>query len=231
MFVAFGFALFTWAVTSPRLLNPALVALVSLPALMTLQTSQWSLLLTGAALIPWAGCLLVAKPTIGFALFTAFPRWRTAVAGGLLLILTLIIWPGWVADWRATFASAPHIVAPVMRTGGPLVLLALMKWKRAEARLLVALACVPHTTAPYETIPLFLIPQTWLQAWGLWTLALLAYIAQWATGPYVSQAAYWESGAQWIVLLMYLPCLCTVLLRPNMWSTRSSSATPSGSGL
>jgi hypothetical protein len=55
---------------------------VSLPALMTLQTSQWSLLLTGAALVPAVGFLLVAKPTIGLALFAAFPHWnrRSAAA-------------------------------------------------------------------------------------------------------------------------------------------------------
>ena len=99
---------------------------------------------------------------------------------------------------------------------GVLLLLALLKWKRADARLLLALACVPHTTVPYETIPLFLIPQTWRQAWTLWTLAILAYVAQWWTGPYTSQMAYWTSGAQWIVALMYLPCLGMVLLRPNV---------------
>ena len=218
IFVGLGFGLFTWAVTTRRVLTPALVALVSLPALMTLQTSQWSLLLTGAALVPAAGFLLIAKPTIGLALFAAFPRWKTAIGCSVLLVLSMVVWPGWIAEWRATFASAPHVVAPITRRGGPLVLLALLRWKRADARLLLALACVPQTTALYETIPLFLIPQTWLQAWGLWTLAVLAYVAQWAMGPYLSQVAYWESGARWIVLMMYLPCLAVVLSRPNVRS-------------
>jgi hypothetical protein len=69
LFVGLGFGLFTWAVTKNRLRTPALIALVSLGALMTLQTSQWSLLLTGAALVPGFGWLLIAKPTIGLALF------------------------------------------------------------------------------------------------------------------------------------------------------------------
>jgi hypothetical protein len=217
LFVGLGFGLFAWAVTSRRVLDPALVALVSLPALMTLQTSQWSLLLTGGALVPLFGWLLVAKPTIGLALFAAFPHWKTAIGCTVLLALSFLALPGWVGEWRATLASAPHVVAPITRPGGVLVLLALMKWKRADARLLIALACVPHTTALYETIPLFLIPQSWLQAWGLWTLAVLAYVGQWATGPYVSQADYWASGARWIVVLMYLPCLAMVLWRPNVW--------------
>ena len=217
IFVGLGFAAFTWAVTAKRLVTPALVALVSLGALMTLQTSQWSLLLTGAALMPGLGWLLIAKPTIGLALFAAFPRWKTAIGCGLMLVLATILWPAWVGEWRATLASAPHVVPPITRRAGPIVLLALMKWRRADARLLLALACVPHTTAPYETIPLFLIPQTWAQAWSLWALALLAYAAQWMSGPYLSQSAYWASGAEWIVALLYLPCLLMVLRRPNVW--------------
>jgi hypothetical protein len=185
---------------------------------MALQTSQWSLLLTGAALLPVVGWLLVAKPTIGMALFAAVPHWKTTAGCAVFLILSLLIWPGWIADWRAGFVTAPHVIAPLVRTGGPLVLLAALKWKRAEARLLLALACVPHTTALYETIPLFLIPQSWLQAWGLWILVLLAYLGQLASGPYDSQMAYWASGAQWIVWMVYLPCLGMVLFRPNEWT-------------
>jgi hypothetical protein len=218
IFVGLGFGLFTYGVTRRRLVTPALIALVSLGALMTLQTSQWSLLLTGAALVPGFGWLLIAKPTIGLALFAAFPRWKTAIGCSALLILSVIIWPTWVGDWRATFSSAPHVVAPIMRVGGPLLLLALLKWKRADARLLLGLACVPHTTVPYETIPLFLIPQTWPQAAALWVLSLLAYVGQWTTGPYLSQTAYWASGAQWIIALLYLPCLGMILCRPNVWS-------------
>ena len=150
LFVGFGFGLFTWAVTARRLMTPAVVALISLPALMTLQTSQWSLLLTGSALLPVCGWLLVAKPTIGLALFAAFPRWKSAVGCAILLGLSFLVLPGWLPVWRATLTTAPHVVAPIMRPGGLLVLLALLKWKRAEARLLVALACVPHTTAPYR---------------------------------------------------------------------------------
>lgn len=217
IFVGLGFGLFTWAVTARRIATPALVALVSLGALMALQTSQWSLLLTGAALVPALGWLLVAKPTIGLALFAAFPRWKTAIGCLVLLLLSFLVWPAWLGEWRATLASAPHVVPPITRRAGPLVLLALLKWRRADARLLLALACVPHTTAPYETIPLFLIPQTWMQAWGLWALALLAYGAQWMSGPYVSQAAYWASGAEWIVALMYIPCLGIILYRPNAY--------------
>jgi hypothetical protein len=215
MFVGLGFGVFTWAVTRRTLWSPALVALVSLPALMALQTSQWSLVLTGAALLPASGWLLAAKPTVGAALFVASPHWKTAIGCAVLLIVSFAVWPGWVVHWRATFETAPHVVAPIMRTGGPLLLLAALKWRRAEARLLLALACVPHTTSLYETIPLFLIPQSWLEAGALWTLSLLANEGRRMSGPYASPLAYYTSGAQWIVWMMYLPCLAMVLRRPN----------------
>lgn len=218
LFVGLSFALFTWAITRKRLHPPALVALFSVAAAMTVRSSQWSVLLTGAALLPAFGWLLIAKPTIGLALFAAYPHWKTAAGCIVLLLLSLLVWPGWVKEWRSTFPSAPHIVAPVTRWGGPLLFLALLKWRRPDARLLVALACVPHTTALYETIPLFLIPRTWPQAFCLWALGLSAFAGQKLTGPYLTQAAYWASGAQWIVALLYLPCLAIVLCRPNVWS-------------
>lgn len=217
IFVGLAFALFMWATTAGKRVTPAVVALVSLPALMTLQTSQWSPLLTGAALLPWFGFLLIAKPTIGLALFAAYPNWRSALGCSLLLVASIVVAPGWIGEWRAGLGTAPHVMAPIARPGGLLVLLAALKWRRPEARLLVALACVPHTTAPYETIPLFLVAGTWLEASGLWALALAAYVMQRAMGPYASQAAYWAGGAQWIVLLMYLPCAALVLRRPNVW--------------
>ena len=219
IFVGLGFGLFTWAVTRRQPDPPALAAVVSLAGLLTLQTSQWSLLLTGAALVPTFGFLLIAKPTIGIALFTAFPHWKTAVGCTVLLVLSLLIRPQWPHDWISNFASAPHVIAPIRGWGGPFLLLALLKWRRADARLLLAMACIPHTPAPYETIPLFLIPQTWAQAWTLWALDIAAFAGQVVSGPYVTAAAAWISGAQWEVALLYLPCLAIVLLRPNTWSS------------
>jgi hypothetical protein len=218
LFVGLGFGVFVWAVTRERLVPPALVSLVSVAAILTLKTSQWSLLLTGAALIPAWGFLLVAKPTIGLALFAAYPHLRTAVGCGVLLLVSVGLSPQWVSAWQAALASAPHIVAPVTQWGGPLLLLAVLRWKRPEARLLLVLACVPHTPSLIETIPLYLIPQTWPQAWALWGLGLLAFVGHKESGPYLTRAASYASAAQWTVALVYLPCLLAVLSRPNVRS-------------
>ena len=216
VFTGLGFGLFAWAVTRQGLLTPALVSLVSVAAILTLKTSQWSLLLTGAALVPTCGFLLIAKPTIGLALFAAYPHWKTALGCGVLLLASLFIRPSWLIDWRSTFASAPHVVAPVMQWGGPLLLLSAFKWRRPEARLLLGLACVPHTPSPMDTIPLYLIPQTWFQAWVLWGLGFLAFIGHHESGPYLTRTESYAGAAQWDVALVYLPCLVAVLARPNV---------------
>jgi hypothetical protein len=145
IFVGVGFGLFAYGITMRRLVTPALIALVSLAALMTLQTSQWSLLLTGAALVPGFGWLLIAKPTIGLALFAAFPRWKTAIGCSALLILSVIIWPTWVSDWPATFSSAPHGTRRSCAQGARWCCATEMEASRRKSSLS---NCVPHTTVP-----------------------------------------------------------------------------------
>ena len=224
MFVFLSTALLAWGVTRDRVVQPALVVFASAPFLYAVALSQWSPLLTGAAFVPWAGFLLVCKPTIGFALFAAFPRLSTAIGSAVLLAISFFLWPGWVHEWRVALANAPNAIAPVTLWGGPLVLLALLKWKRPEARLLVALACVPHTTLAYEAVPLFLVPRTWNEAWVLWAGTFAAFIGHGLTGPYASQLSWVRAGGLWLLGGAYLPCLLMVLRRPNAWP--ASDVTP-----
>jgi hypothetical protein len=214
-FMAAGTALLAWGVTRERLVTPALVVFASAPFLYAVALSQWSPLLTGAALVPWAGWLLVCKPTIGLALFAAFPRVSTAAGVAFLVALSVILWPGWVHEWRLALAHAPNAIAPLTLPGGPLLLLALARWKRPEARLLAALACVPHTTLAYEAVPLFLVPRTWGEAWVLCGGTFAAFIGHGLTGPYSSQFAWVRAGGIWLIACAYLPCLVMVLRRPN----------------
>src|SRR5262249_58714086 len=44
------------------------------------------------------------------------------------------------------------------------------------------------------------------------------YVGQGAPGPYPSVSAQWFAGQQWIVAVMYLPCLAVVLTRRNEWT-------------
>jgi hypothetical protein len=216
LFIAVSTALLAWGVTREALISPRLLMFVSPPLLHAIAFVQWSPLLTGAALVPWAGFLLVCKPTIGLALFAGFPRWRTVVGGTALIVLSVMLWPGWIREWRQALSEAPNAIAPVTLWGGPLILLALLKWRRPESRLLAVLACVPHTTLMYEALPLFLVPRTWTEGWILWGGTFLALVGHASGGPYQSQLSWVRAAGMWLVVCAYLPCLVMILRRPNV---------------
>jgi hypothetical protein len=216
LFVAIGGGLLAWVLTRKRLDNPQLLVFVSVPYLFSIWTSQWSPLLTAAALIPSAGFCLTCKPTIGAALFAAVPTRRALVSAGLLLLASLLVWPAWPREWIAQLPAAAHAQAPVVVPGGVLILLALLRWRRPEARLLVALSLVPQTLLSYEIVPLFLLVTTWREASILWLLSLAAYTLHRAHGAYPSFDAYFAGSAQWFVWLVYLPATALVLSRPNV---------------
>ena len=194
---------------------------------------QWSFAVTAAALLPWLGFVLAAKPTTGFAAFTYRPTARAVLGGAAILMIAFAVQPGWVGDWLTAVRTAvPHFspasgapeqlsatipyFAPVSRFGGFLLVLAVLRWRRAEARYLLVLSFIPQTMVLYECVLLSLIPATRLQAV---TLALLSYVAYRGSGL-ASQLwpAHPEYASQghWIVVWQYLPCLAMVLLRPNV---------------
>ena len=217
LFTALGMALLAQSVAGWRRW-----ILVSAPALEAVLIGQLSPWLTAAVGLPWLGVTWAAKPTIGLALFTAWPS-RRAVGGGLaLLVLSFVILPHWPADWVAAVRDTPHYKAPVQRVGGVLLLLAMLRWRRPEARMLSVLALLPHTTGVYEQLPLFLIPQTGMAfalLFGLSYLAALLVYTQNTFGPSVAGTL----DAQWpyFLVLVYLPALIMVLW-PDSRSRASS---------
>jgi hypothetical protein len=217
IFLGLGAGALAWALTRRRLANPQLCVFASFAFLTIAANVQWSLLLTAAALLPGLGVLLACKPTLGLALFAAYPSRRTAIAAGLFGLATVVIWPWWVAAWLTTIRTQTHLIAPVtlLTAGGPLVLLALARWRRPEARLLVALACVPHSPVLYETIALFLIVETWTEGALLVALTTGLFLLQGQCGPGMDFHAWLRHAAQWQVAVVYLPCLLLILRRPN----------------
>jgi hypothetical protein len=193
-----------------------LAVFASAPLLDALTNVQWSPLLTAAALLPALGWALAAKPTIGLALWSAFPRRTTAIGVAVLAGVSLLVMPGWPRSWLAAASTAHHILPPIVRPGGFLLLLALLRWRRPEARLIAALSCLPHSPALYEALPLFIAASTAREALAL---ALLSYLAYGATLllPSGLPLAEWNA-ARWplMLLLLYLPVLLVVLRRPNV---------------
>ena len=211
IFAAIGTAAFTWVIT--RRHRWTLYFLISGAMLWSWMVVQWTPLLIAAALTPSLSWLLPVKPTLGFALWTAWPS-RKAVFGGLLLVgISLLVRPGWVQEWLASVAKTPH-EPHLLRPGGFLLLLGMLRWRRPEGRLLAALCLVPQTTALYETLPLALLCRNRPQAAGFAGLTMLAHLL-YLLGP----QGPWPVGAQyqwWVLLiLVYVPAIVLVLRRSN----------------
>ena len=232
LFAAGGAGLLAWGLTGDKSWTPRLLVFVSAPFIHAIVLDQWSPLLTGAALIPWAGFVLACKPNIGLALFAAFPGWRAAASAATLTAVSLAIWPGWPVEWRTALTGAPNSLSLVALPGGVLLLFAALRWRTHEGRLLLALAVVPHTTLPYEAVPLFLIPRTWTEAWILWTGTAIALIGHVHAGPYPSQLAWVRAGGLWLLYCAYLPSLLMILMRGRgfaLWTKMGHGETSSRS--
>ena len=215
LFVGFGAAVLAWALTRRTLANPQLWVFASYAMLVSAQTVQWSPLLTAAALIPWLGFLFAAKPTIGFAMFIAYPSRAAFYGMAAFGALTIAIWPYWVPAWIHNLPSITHMSAPVARLGGPLILLALLKWRRADARLLAGLACVPHTPVLYEALPLFLLVRNFREATLLVVLSGVLGRIVLTTVTTTDYHTWMAINGRLMVWLLYLPCTAMILARPN----------------
>lgn len=213
-FAALTSGVLAWALTRERVANPQLLALVSFAGLSAVNNGQWSPLLTATMVMPGLEWALACKPNLGAALFLAAPSWRrVAVIGGFLL-LSVAVAPWWPAAWLHALAGAGHMTPLVLRPWGFLVLLAALKWRRPDARLLLALACVPMTPVPYETLPLFLVVETWAEG-GI--LVGLMWLAAWLGSGYVmNDAAWFDVNGRTFVWCVYLPCVAMILRRPNV---------------
>jgi hypothetical protein len=179
---------------------------------------QWSPLAVSGVAVPWAGAVWAGKPTIGAALFAGWPSKRAVLLGVAITAVSLALFPGWPREWVASWSKLPYVSSPVLRPGGFVLLLALLRWRVPEARMLAALALVPHTMVAYETLPLFLIPRRRIEMVLLSIASVAAYIlsnrfapANEVTDLSGAIAGYWP---YWLVL-MYLPALAMVLMRPN----------------
>lgn len=185
-------------------------------------TVQWSPLFAAAVFLPPLAVFLIAKPTVGAAIFAARPSWW-AIGGAIILsAVAFALQPSWVGDWldavesnRRAWAPASPYRAPIMFPGGVFVLACLARWRRPEARLVFVLACVPQTLSLYETVPLFLVPR---RLWEALVLTVASYgtllwvVAQ-LDAPNIPISLGLSGRA--IVLAMYLPATLMILRRPN----------------
>lgn len=215
-FVGLGTGLCVWAITGRDRFQYAWLALLSPAFFQIVFLSQWTALMTAAALIPPIGFLLACKPSVGAALWCAFPSRAAFVGGALFGLLSVALHPEWLWQWYEILGEATHMRPPIVFWGGALVLLALPYWRRWETRLLIAMACVPQTNFYYDTLPLWLIPQTVGQAAGLtassWLMAFLqrAIIGTDGQASATAYLAERQVVGQLSIVFLYLPALVIV---------------------
>ena len=192
--------------------------LASAPLWITLtygQTSAWT---SAAAVLPWLGFLYVAKPSVGLALWAAWPTRQALIAGLLLLVLSL------GGSWGGRRRGGPRSTtrrSTLPRFAGPSVGFCCSdcsRWRAPGGRLIGMLALIPHTTSLYEMLPLLLLARTWRELAGLVGLGWLAYYGIYNYTPRNPSDVPHNLLVQWpyILSLCYLPVLALVLWRGRL---------------
>ncbi|HUQ18635.1 MAG TPA: hypothetical protein VM099_03390 [Gemmatimonadaceae bacterium] len=184
----------------------------------SVQFAQWSIFMTSILFLPWLALIAAIKPQSAIPIVTASANKRTmlfAIAGGVvLLILSLILLPGWPRDWIDTVRASSQLRPPILRLGGFLIAFVLLRWRRSEAWLVFLMACMPQTWAWYNVLPLLVIATTYKEAAVLSIIsstgALLAALI--VGDPTPERYAGWGAA---MVTFAYLPAVIVVLKRPN----------------
>jgi hypothetical protein len=183
------------------------------------QLGQWSILFTAALFLPQLLFFSAAKPQAAIAILAA-TRARRGILGAVvgtvvLLTISLLLSPHWIARWVDVASKATHMEPPIMRMGGPLVLIALLRWRRPETWLLLTLAFSPQSWGWYGTLPIFTVPRNFGESVFL---AATALIGAWCADNVLNPSSLDElvgAVGTIIVLTIYVPAVVMILRRKN----------------
>jgi len=163
-----------------------LLLLFSVPFVVAMEWTQWSVLITAAWYIPvLAPLMLIVKPQTALPIF--INRWGSfgyAIAF-IVLAISFIISPGWLVEWLRLAKDYQYLI-PILLPGGFLLALSVFNFRDRRARLLLAIAVLPFR-ATYDLVPLFIIPETpiqmillviisWLAPVQIWLLVAMVFI-------------------------------------------------------
>jgi hypothetical protein len=148
----------------------------SAPFLLALSLGQWSPLLVATLLVPAISGLIVLKPNVGVAAWIARPSWKSALVAVAIVALSLLIRPGWPAEWLHNISGREEKFMPLLRPGGFLLAAGLLAWKRPEGRLFLGLIVVPQALFFYDQLLLWLVPRTLRQSLLLSIWSVVAFL-------------------------------------------------------
>jgi hypothetical protein len=195
----------------------------------SVQFAQWSILMTAMLFLPWLAVIAAVKPQAAIPVVAASSSRKPilfALAGGIVLLLvSLLLLPGWPLEWLRMLQASSQLRPPILRLGGVLVALVLLRWRRPEAWLVFLMACMPQTWAWYNLLPLLVVAATYREAALLSLVSSLgAMVAVLLVGdPAPENYSGWGIA---MVVFAYLPAVIVILRRPNVrahapWATGS----------
>jgi hypothetical protein len=172
---------------------------------------QWSPLLMAAALMPTLQFAAAAKPTVGVVAWLYRPSWRGIIGALILLAISLALLPTWPNSWLAAAASTAKYRGPATTLLGSFLLLGLLRWRRKEGRLLMSLALVPQLPVFYDTLPLWLVPNTWVRSM---LLSLTSWVGYLLWYPHHASTSQNEVAIPFALAFIWAPALVLLLLLP-----------------
>lgn len=223
-FFGISAALLAFAVTQDGFQR--LPLFLSAPFFIAAALAQWAPLVIAAALLPPLQWLAIAKPNIGLAALVYRPTWLGWGLSAAFGLLSLVILPGWIWDWRDSLPSAGHPPPFLVFPLAFVLLLAGLRWKSPEGRLLLALSIVPQTIWFYDQLLLWLVPRSlraslalavlsWI-AYGIWRLA--------TTGIPLGDPAGRPDA--YVVALLYLPTLGILFFQDKLFGGKNAVRQP-----
>lgn len=191
----------------------------SIAFLSSIHLAQWSPLMTAAYFLPAVAAIGLVKPQSILPVIAADRSWSSArsfAAGSIVLLaVSFILAPGWLAQWLGVIRENRDLTPPLFHTGGPLILLVLLRWRRKEAWLVALSACMPQTWGWYNTLILLAIARTYREACVLSLVSSAGFmLAVYLIRDSSSPATYPAWGAM-MVAFAYLPATIAVLKRPS----------------
>jgi hypothetical protein len=210
VFTAIGSGILAWLILHNKA-NRYCLLFLSWPFVNNLLYSQFAPYITSLFFTPNLLFLLFIKPQLALP-FVAIQRpSRTGILlAGLLLIVSLVLYPMWPLDWLKNLHLQNYIGFPPLfiLPLGPLILLALIRYRDKRAWLLVLLAAMPQRMV-YDQLGVLLVAENLKQQIFLilcsWiSLPALLYYNGWKNMPWG-----WQT---WILIESYLPALIVVLL-------------------
>jgi hypothetical protein len=151
---------------------------------------------------------LFIKPQLALPFFlTQKPNRIGILLAGVLLAVSLILYPSWISDWFHTvhnfIGSPPLLTLPL----GPLILLALIRYRDKRSWLLVLMSAMPQRMV-YDQLGVLLVSENRKQT-------LFLVLCSWISFPFVLYYHGWENvpfgWQQWVLFASYLPALVVVL--------------------